>query len=416
MRNFYMLFYQRCSKGKIFKSGKAPVYLRITIDSVRAEVHTNVNVEPAKWNSKKKEVIGKSEEVQIMNDSLRSLASKASYHYHKLIAEGKPVSAEILCNILQGKESSKKTLKQLLDYHTMLIKEKLGKGYTYSTIEKYEITSKKVLNFIQFQYKRSDFFLHELKLSFIADFEHYLRTHDNIKHNTSAKYLKNLKHVLNIAVTNDWLASNPFLNYKCGYDRTNRERLTESELELILNKQFSIPRLELVKDMYLFSCFTGLCYIDLYNLKRGNIIIGINGKPWISIQRSKTGEPSKIPLHPEAQQILKKYTSHPEINGTERVLPVPKNQKFNSYMKEIADQCGVNKNLTAHTARHTFATIALENGVPIETVSKMLGHTNLVTTQIYAKITDNKVSHDMEKIMKIFHKKQNPTIRKQKFA
>ena len=400
MRNYFLLLYHRSSKGKTDKFGKAPIYLRITVDSIRTEIPTNVRVEHSKWNANKKEVIGKSEEVQAMNASLKSLEAKANSYYYKLLSEGKPITADILRDAIHGRDINRKSIIQLFVFHNQHIKEQIGKGYNKCTVEKYDITLNKIKKFMEFHYPRKDMLLSELKLSFVADFEHYLKTHDNVAHNTAAKYIKNLKHVMNFAITYEWLAKNPFIGFKCAFENTNRERLTETELLKLENKHFDLPRLELIKDMYVFSCYTGLSFIDLYNLSNENIEKGIDGNLWININRTKTGVPSKIPLLPVALDILKKYSTYPTNCLTGKVLPVPSNQKFNSYLKEIADLSGISKNLTVHTARHTFATtVTLENKIPIETVSKMLGHANLKTTQIYAKVTDTKTSRDMAELI-----------------
>jgi len=197
-------------------------------------------------------------------------------------------------------------------------------------------------------------------------------------------------------MANGWLNKDPFSNYKAKVKDVERVYLTEEEIQAIINKDFKIERVAMVRDIFVFSCFTGLAYIDVKQLTKNNISLGIDGDKWIFKNRQKTDTTSKIPLLPMAQEIINKYENHPVCINEDRLLPILSNQKMNAYLKEIADMCEINKDLTFHIARHTFATtITLSNGVPLETVSKMLGYTSLKTTQHYAKIFDNKISEDM---------------------
>jgi site-specific recombinase XerD len=214
--------------------------------------------------------------------------------------------------------------------------------------------------------------------------------------NTAVKYIKNFHKIINQCLANGWLSKNPFANYKAKIKEVVRDFLSEAEIEQMINKEFVSERLELVRDIFVFSCFTGLAYIDVKQLTLDNIALGIDGDKWIFKNRQKTDTASKIPLLPMAQEIINKYAEHPVCKNEKRLLPILTNQKMNAYLKEIADVCEIKKELTFHIARHTFATtVTLSNGVPLETVSKMLGHTSLKTTQHYAKILDKKISEDM---------------------
>ena len=218
--------------------------------------------------------------------------------------------------------------------------------------------------------------------------------------NTAVKYIKNFHKIINICLANGWLTKDPFANYKSKVKEVIREYLTEREIQDLMEKELVSDRLELVRDIFIFSCFTGLAYIDVKQLSNDNIVLGIDGDKWINKNRQKTDTSSRIPILPTAQFIIDKYANHPVCVNEDKLLPIFSNQKMNAYLKEIATVCGINKELTFHIARHTFATtVTLSNGVPIETVSKMLGHTNLKTTQHYAKILDKKISEDM-KILK----------------
>jgi integrase len=210
------------------------------------------------------------------------------------------------------------------------------------------------------------------------------------------KYITCVKKMAIRALRNGWLQRDPFLGFNMALREVEREALTEEELHAMETKTFPAERLTQVRDIFLFSCFTGLAYADLQKLRRSEISTGIDGGKWIFTRRQKTDSSSRIPVLPMALDILQKYSDHPQCQIQDKVLPILSNQKMNAYLKEIADCCGISKSLTFHIARHTFATtITLSNGVPIETVSKMLGHRNLKTTQHYAKILDKKVSQDM---------------------
>ncbi len=211
------------------------------------------------------------------------------------------------------------------------------------------------------------------------------------------KYIACVKKMAIRALRNGWLQRDPFIGFNLALREVEREALTAEELETMAGKNFVTDRLAQVRDIFLFSCFTGLAYADLQKLRRSEISTGIDGGKWIFTRRQKTDTASRIPILPMAQEILDRYANHPQCKAKDKVLPILSNQKMNAYLKEIGDCCGITKRLTFHIARHTFATtITLSNGVPIETVSKMLGHRNLKTTQHYAKILDRKVSQDMQ--------------------
>jgi site-specific recombinase XerD len=278
-----------------------------------------------------------------------------------------------------------------------------------ATLVKFKTIKSKVESFIKFQYKKSDMFLEELSYQFITNFEFYLKTEENIQHNTTMKYIQNLKKIIHISVKNGWLMRDPFTDFRCSFKKVERNVLTEGELEVLENKIFNIRRIEVVKDLFVFSCYTGLAYIDVMNLTTNNISVGIDGEKWIFTERHKTDEKVRVPILPVALEILNKYKSDPEVLNQGGLLPKLSNQKLNAYLKEVADLCGINKNLTFHLARHTFATtVTLANGVPMETVSKLLGHSSIKTTQIYAKVIEKKVSEDMSVLKSKLRKKKNP--------
>jgi site-specific recombinase XerD len=246
-------------------------------------------------------------------------------------------------------------------------------------------------------------FLSELSYQFIIDFERFLRTQKSMGNNTVMKHIERLRKMVSLAFKMEWIAKDPFINFEAKYEKKERTFLTIEELQAIENKKFNIPRLQLIKDLFVFSCYTGLSYGDVMKLTYQNLCIGIDKKQWIYSQREKTSIPVKIPLLSKAMLIIEKYKRHPTSINKETLFPTISNQKLNSYLKEIADVCGIPKNITFHMARHTFATtVTLSNGVPIETVSKLLGHSKITTTQIYAKVIERKVSEDMQKLEQRF--------------
>ncbi len=262
---------------------------------------------------------------------------------------------------------------------------------------KFNTVLKHTRAFLQWKYKLDDIDIRKLDYEFVTELEFWFKSIQHIEHNTTMKYIACVKKMAIRALRNGWLQRDPFIGFKLALREVEREALTAEELDRIAAKTFPIERLNQVRDIFLFSCFTGLAYADLQKLKRSEISTGIDGGKWIFTRRQKTDTASRIPLLPMAQQLLEKYSEHPLCRDKDKAFPILSNQKMNQYLKEIADACQIGKYLTFHIARHTFATtITLSNGVPIETVSKMLGHRNLKTTQHYAKILDRKVSNDMQ--------------------
>lgn len=272
----------------------------------------------------------------------------------------------------------------------------VGKEYTKGTHLRYETSLRHTLAFLKWKFKIKDIELSRVNHSFIMDYEFYLRSVRNCANNSAVKYIRNFGKIIYICVANQWLTHDPFLSYKSKFKKVERIFLNKQELQTLADKEFEFKRLAHVRDVFLFCCFTGLAYVDVKQLRKKDIITGIDGEKWISIKRQKTNVPSKIPILPMAIKLISKYKDYPKCDENELVLPVLSNQKMNAYLKEVTDLCGIHKNITFHIARHTFATtVTLLNGVPIESVSKMLGHTNIKTTQHYAKILDIKVSEDM---------------------
>lgn len=380
------------------KDDKAPIYARVTVNRERAEISIKKRIHVDNWNNGRGMAKGKSPEISKLNSYLEQIRSQLTECYQELVINKEVVSPEAIKNKFLGVEDSGETLKGLVDYHNTGMDSNLRWG----TLKNYKTTEKYIEKFLKQKFKRNDIFLVELNYKFITDFEHFLRKYQPEDHhlpmgnNTVMKHIERLRKMTNLAVRLGWLDKDPFVAYRLSFKRVEREFLTQLELDTIKKKQFKIERLQYVKDLFVFACYTGLSYIDVMNLKPNNIRIGINRMTWIITQREKTTTPVRIPLLSQAQVLIDKYKDHPRSVNKGTIFPNISNQKLNSYPKEIADVCEIDKNLTFHVARHTFATtVTLTNGVPIESVSKMLGHTDLKTTQIYAKVVEKKISDDM---------------------
>jgi len=309
-----------------------------------------------------------------------------------------------------NEESSDPTVLSAVTYHYKIALTTIRPG----TLKNYRTTEKYVKLFLQEDLKVKDLYLRQLKYSFITRFENFLRLHTPTDHqkkmqnNTVMKHLQRLRKIISMAVRMEWLDRDPFVHYKANYEKKERIYLRQTELDAIENKIISIDRLEYVRDLFVFSCYTGLAYIDVMQLTTEQIVMGIDGGKWIFTSRQKTGNTVKIPLLEKAEALVNKYKENPRSihNGT--VFPGISNQKLNAYLKEIADICGVRKNITFHIARHTFATtVTLTNGVPLATVSKLLGHAKITSTQIYAKVIESKLSEDMNSLRGILNHKKN---------
>lgn len=382
------------------KNGKPAIYLRLTVDYKRIELATHQYIEPNLWDNKNQYVKGKSEEAQVINRQLTIMKADLHKHYSRLLALDKPINAEVLKNLYLGIGVKQRSLKEALDFHISRFAEKVNTGKkAVNTLKSLNTTRDKLYAFLKFRFHVSDMLLKDIKSSFAFDFEHFLTTNDRVSSNTAMKYIKILKRVIKMAVDQEWIASNPLTGFTCSYTEPQRERLTMDDIMILYRKDLSIDRLAEVRDVYLFCCFTGFAYQDVANLTKDNIVLGIDGEKWIVKDRKKTNTPERIPLLPISLEIVDRYKDHPYCVYNDRLLPVNSNQRFNGYLKEIAIVCGIKKHLTTHTARHTFATtVTLEHDVPIETVSQMLGHKSIRTTQIYAKVTQRKVSNNMKEL------------------
>jgi len=389
--------------------GIAPIYARITVNSKRCEVSIKRKISLDSWNFGKGMAKPSTNENKQLNSYLEQIRKMMVESYQDLVLSKQVITTEAIKNNFLGLDISDMTLCKLIDYHNTNGKETLRWG----TLKNYFTTQKYIILFLKEKYKTSDIYLKSLNYKFLVDFEYFLRKHSPIDHqrpmenNTVMKHIERLRKMIKMAVSYEWLEKDPFIAFKQKFHRFERGFLSEEELKIIEEKEFSIARLQHVKDLFIFSCYTGLSYIDLIQLSPENIQIGIDKKYWLFTSREKTDNPVRIPILPVAMEIINKYKTDPKALVYNRLFPPISNQRLNSYLKEIADLCLISKNFTFHLARHTFATtVTLTNGVPIESVSKMLGHSKISTTQIYAKVVEKKLSEDMEKLKERLNEKR----------
>jgi site-specific recombinase XerD len=391
---FSLLFYLK--KPKNHQNGLVPIYLRITVNGKRAETTSGRECIPANWNCSAGRLRGTKEDVKSLNAYLDNLQSQV-YEAHRVMTENNDiVTSESLKNKLLGKSSKARMLVDIFTDHNQKMKGLIGRGYSKGTLTCFETTLKHTQDFLEWKYQLTDLDIKKIDHDFITNYQYYIRSEKKCGNNSTVKYIKNFKKIIRICIASGWLTSDPFVNFKANMKVVDKIYLSQDELQKMSRKDFLNDRLNQVRDIFLFSCFTGLAYADVQKLKRSEIVMGDDDELWVITKRQKTATPSRIPLLPTAVMILNRYEDHPVCSNNGKALPVSSNQKMNAYLKEIAGICGISKEMTYHTARHTFATtVTLSNGVPIETVSKMLGHTNIKTTQHYAKILDLKVSQDM---------------------
>lgn len=376
--------------------GVCPLYVRCTLNGQRFEVATGFMVHHDTWDKSKQLIKGKTEDVKIINNRLEKIRIRIHDLYNQLESIGDPFDVLTIKDRFLGNRKEKGLL-EVFDSVVKNIEAKLDKDYSAGTLKHYKTSKKRLVEFIKTRSERNDIALSKVDFSFLNSFDVFLKTEKNVKPNTALTYHKHVKKVFNTAISLGYVSQCPYQSFKPTRNETNRDFLTLHELNLIENKKIDISRLDFIRNVFVFASYTGLSYSDIEKLRSTHIQKGSDGNDWIIIDRTKTESRCRIPLLPAAKEVLKKYEPNPLAISTNRLLPVYSNQKMNSYLKELADICGIQKNLSMHVARHTFATsVTLTNGVPLETVSKMLGHTSLKTTQIYARIVDTKISNDME--------------------
>jgi len=386
------------NRTKLNKDGKATISARITLNNQKTEFTTGRLVDPETWIQEAGRVDGTSKEAKEINSYLSLIKSNLLLKKRELEEQGYELTALTLKNAYMGLDAGSKTILGIFKEHNEKCRKLMNIDFAPGTVERYEVCYKHILDFIKVKYRKTDLLISEITPMFINDLEFYLKTTRKCAHNTATKYIKNFKKIIRIALANGWIRKDPFANIKFRLEDVDMAYLDAKELDKLMKKQFNIERMEQVKDVYLFCCFTGLAFVDVASLSNEDIVDN-EGSKWIKKRRQKTKNWCHVPLLEPAIRILEKYESNPRCISKGKLLPVLSNQKMNAYLQEIADISGIGKHLSTHTARHTFATtVTLANQVSMEVVSKMLGHSSVNMTKKYARVVDDLIKKDMQKI------------------
>ena len=379
---------------------EVPIYLRVTVDGERQEVSIRRSIDPSYWNEKGGYVKHTAPNAGAINAMLNQIRMQIYKHEKELNDKGKIVTAHALkIALFKSDEDDKKMLLQVYQEHNANLKLRIDKGVSKATFIRHETSRRNLERFIQYKYNQADFYVRDINQAFISSYETWLRTVRNCSNNSTVKYIKNFRKIIKLALDNDWIKADPMRNLNYTLEEVDKPFLNEKELSAIMKKELAIPRIVQVRDIFVFCCFTGLAFIDVKNLTSNDIVEGNGGSLWIKKQRHKSKQWAHIPLLPITKQIIDRYSNHPECIRKGVLLPVRSNQKMNGYLKEVADLCGITKNLTTHCARHTFATtVTLANNISIESVSKMLGHSSLSMTKKYARILDSTIGKEMNRL------------------
>jgi integrase len=392
---FALYFY--INGARIRRNGECPLYARISINSKRLTIYTKRNIKLELWDAGKGMAIGNSKEAREFNSFVEVYRAMVYNKYTKLLAEFEEVTLELMSDAIQGTGSSQsKTLCDIWEEQVKVLKALIGKDSSYGNYQKYATDLKYMRQFLQEEYKIDDIPIKLVNRQLVVKFDIFLKTKKQCSYNTATKYLQIFKRIVMIGIRNGWSKINPFDDFKLGFKEVDRPYLTEDELRRIMELEILIPRLEVVRDLFIFACFSGLSYSDILKLKGSELERDPKGVLWIKTRRQKTKVTAQIPLLQIPTAIIDKYCDLSVITAEQKVLPVMSNQKLNSYLKELQMSAKIEKLLTFHVARHTFATtVTMLNGVPIESVARMLGHKNIKTTQHYARIVDSKIGNDM---------------------
>ncbi len=403
--SFRVLFFLK--KTRLLKNGEASVCMRITVNGTRVENNIRKSIDPALWSQAKETARGKSRRACDLNTYIEEARIKLYQIFCELEQQNRPVTAHLLQELFFGQEKPEevRTLLGTMQEHNDQCRALVGTDYALITVRRYESCRRYLAELIRQRYGKEDLPLSEVNGELVRAFAFYLKTEKGCQQNTVIRYMKCLKKITNLARANDWMAKDPFLGIRFHEKEVVREFLTMDELQTIYRKEFPLERLTLVRDIFIFAAFTGLAFIDVQQLAPEHIVRDNNGNLWIRKPRQKTKNMCNIPLLDIPQEILRKYADHPTCRKKGVLLPVPCNQKMNSYLKEIADICMIHKNLTTHTARHSYATsVCLANGVSLENVAKMLGHSNIKMTQHYARVLDSSILRDMMQVERAISK------------
>ena len=394
-KSFTILFYLK--KQKKYVKGVQPIYLRLTVDGIPKELSTKQFWDPNRWNKRSGRPIGSKEDAKTLHEFLDMIQAKVYEARRKLLESGTQITCTALMDIVSGHEQRGKMFLTIFNEHNARMKALIDIDYAKGTCDRFDTALKHTKNFIKWKYNQEDINIYALNSDFVNELSFWFKTVRNCGHNTTMKYIANIKKVVLLCVDKGWLHKDPFASFNLSLEEKAPVFLTKEEIQNITEKDIQNNRLQTVRDVFMFCCFTGLAFIDVKKLKHSEVCIGIDGQLWIQKNHQKSDVPSRIPLLPISLQILDKYKDHPDCLKKDVLLPVLSNQKYNSYLKELADICNIDKNFTTHTARHTFGTtVTLSNGVPIESVKVMMGHKHIKQTLHYARVLPIKLSEDMK--------------------
>ena len=372
--------------------------LRININGERAALQLKRYLKPEVWDSTRYVMKGRTAEARIFNDYLEAVRVKAHKKYNELLSLTDDVTPQMLRDSILGINTAKtRTVIDIWQDHVNGLQKLIGKENTYATYQKYNTAKNHFIKFLQKYYRVNDVSIKSVDYHMIQQYNMYLKTEKGCSSNTATKFLQNLKRITCISMRSGWLMKDPFVGVNLSIKEVDRPYLTMEEIQTLIDFDSNIERLKRVRDIFIFSCYTGLAYIDVKKLKKAEVEGSDELGYWIRTRRQKTDARANIPLLAIPMDIINNYCRLDLLMPEDPILPVLSNQKVNAYLKELADLCGIHKELTFHVARHSFATsVTMTNGVPMETVSKMLGHKNMKSTQHYARIVDQKVGEDMK--------------------
>jgi site-specific recombinase XerD len=372
--------------------------LRININGDRVALQVHRFIKPEDWDPARYVMKGRTEAARAFNNYLEAVRLKAHKKYNELLSYTDDVTPQMLRDAILGVNTAK--TRQIIDIwegHVSDLKKLIGKENSYATYQKYNTAKNHFQAFLQKHYHVEDVSIKAVDYQMIQQYGIYLKTEKGCSFNTATKFLQNLKTITSISIRSGWLVKDPFNGISLTLKEVDRPYLSFEELQRLIEFNSVFDRLNRVRDFFVFSCYTGLAYIDVKKLKRAEIEGNDQMGFWIRTRRQKTGGRANIPLLDIPMSIIRNYCQLELLESEDPILPILSNQKMNAYLKELADLCNIQKQLSYHVARHTFATtVTMMNGVPIETVSKMLGHKNIHSTQHYARIVDKKVGDDMK--------------------
>ena len=381
------------------------IYLRITVDGIPKETSTKRKWDISRWDQKLERAIGTKEDAKSINFFLESLTLKINEYKTENMYSGKLITSQKVMDYILGKNAARAKVLEEFQKHNDEMTALLGKGYAKGTLDRFTITINHLRAFIRLKFNTEDLEFSDLNLEFIKDFQFYLRSVRNCSNNTTLKYIANFKKIVLRAIDNEVILKDPFKNFKSKKSKIIKKPLSTQELYELERHYFSTDRLNVVRDVFVFQCHTGLAYIDVYQLKKTDIKVGVDKLSWIMSERQKTGSSTNVPLLPQALEIIKKYKEHPLCLQRGTVLPVASNQKMNEYVKEIAILCAFPFTLNTHMARRTFgSTVTLQNNVPINVVKEMLGHSSVKQTEAYAITEQVTVGREMALLNKRINK------------